>query len=228
MLTTDTNKPRWTFVFKVLKTGLRVVHTDENDTGEITLSMPMWNALEEACASPKVHYGHHSFSYDDQIDAKRSRGLVTARAYSVPATDNWGRPLPGRQSATHTDDCAVSDLGLAIAAAMPKCPARDSWPTPKAKAPVSRDNIRVTEHQKGLLLEIIKGRVAAYPLAGEEKEVEKIYSPFGEGCWPLTTAQIRKMLAMELVEIGVDEPGLRLVVRATVHGALLAAEDTHK
>jgi hypothetical protein len=221
-----TNEHNYDLEFKVLKRDLKVTYTDTDGLRyDIKISFVSWSRFARAKTTEPDLDGNtwtslrHAYLCSSTVGVLQSRELITTRDYA--------RLGYMSRRTTVTDPYALTPLGVAVHAAMPKVPPQSEWPAAAPRKPLSPDNIRVTDHQRALLAGIRDhSRMVGYAVNDPEKKLDGLcFHEFGRGHHPYTESNIRKFLTMELVELGFCETSLELGVRLTPHGALLAEDD---
>lgn len=202
------------FTFKATKTRLTITF-DDQDTGEkktIALTLPQWEAMGSLESSPDNDAGEvwRSLAYVCYSMRKvfLHLGICSERFYERTRPNIHGKPHTVKVYDVH----ALTPLGDRIADAMPKCPPRTEWP---------QVNRPPTEFQKNAL-----GTIVSYANTGRSgaligsSQVEQGWCPISSSTISHTTA--KRLRDRDLIEVGYNEETMTLVVRATVHGALLA------
>jgi len=237
----------YTIEFKQLKRHLKISWTQTTDGGltfsswKTKLSYPQWERISNSEKLPSTHWpGKHELymRYDEAhvrgalVDMEAIRREQKEVPYSAEVRRRYGS-WNGTTYRVQAD--ILTDFGKQLLTEMPKCPPRKKWAAKPPSAERSRENIRLTRPQKDMLAKWPKQRRKAVPVGGERAEESRWID---DGHYP--RASIQCLLKMELVEPGVsgmdmidgrltldreNSPGVGLVYRMTILGALVADND---
>lgn len=226
---------KYTVEYKKLKRGIKIIATELLPDREhvlehvIKLTFPQWKCL--GSATPFVHVPGRlcpDTAGWTTMEKLRDVGLTARVEYTHTSFDWQRRPTQNR---SHVQ--LLTEMGAEIFRNLPKCPPEKDWPANAPSAKPSRENIRLTRHQKDALKNWPKRGSKAVPVGGSEPE---------EGRWVsedhLLKATFGSLLRMELVEPGFsglkvkdgrlvfdgESRTVSIMYRLTILGSLIAGQ----
>lgn len=204
------------------------------------LSFPQWEDLANG-KKPEVQNGYYFPDRFCVVTRRYSSSNIDVALVERDLTERVEKPDPDPLYGSRghkVREQVLTDLGLVVMDALPKCPDRKTWPETKTseKKARSAENIRLTGPQQRMLNEWAQIRpTEAMPVGGSNVEKSRWRHPSH-----IPSASLTCLLQMELVEPGIQgvkmvggklvfddnrHPGVELVYRMTVVGGLLAQSD---